>query len=140
MRPGIANTKLKNMGVDQLTINIIQSYLAGYSQCVRYSGHLSTYLPAFIGLPQGTILGPLFWNAYINVLTPATNYIKYADDSTVNHSIHKVDAVVTNLTKLRSYVTLNADPLQEVTDYAFTWCESNNMPLDAKSYSLFKTD
>ena len=99
------------MGVDPLTINIIQSFLSGYSQCVRNSWHLSTYIPAYIGLPQGAILGPLFWNAYINVLTPATNYIKNADDTTVNHSIHKVDAVVTNLTELRSYVTLNADEL-----------------------------
>ena len=119
------------MGVDPLTINIIQSFLSGYSQCVRYSGHLSSYLQTWIGLPQGTILWPLFWNAYINDLTPATNYIKYADDSTVNHSIHKVDAAVTNLTKLRFYVTLNADPLQEAADYAFTCCESNNMLLNA---------
>ena len=144
MRPGIAITKLKNMCVDPLTINIIQSFLSGYSQCVRCSlvgtcHHTSLH---YISLPQGTILGPLFWNNYIYARTPATNYIKYAvaDHSTVNRSIHKVNAAVINLTKLRSYVTLNADPLQEVTDYAFTWCESNNTPLDAKSYSLFKTD
>lgn len=77
---------------------------------------------------SGTIIWPFLWFAYINDLTPATHPIKYMDNITVYHSIHK--AFVTNLTKRQSYAILNAHLLQEAADYAFTWCKSNSILLD----------
>ena len=131
MQPNIAIRKLLDININPILIRTIESFLSERSQCVKYGGKLSTYLPSYIGVPQGTILGPLLWNIYINGLAPKTNYVKYADDSTVYHPIFTDDAVISNSTSQTATVLLPNNPLQEAADYATSWCEQNCMLLNA---------
>ena len=61
------------------------SYLEGRLQEVSINGVLFTSLPITLGVPQGSILGPLLFIIFINDLplnvTNANIYI-YADDTT----------------------------------------------------------
>ena len=73
--------KLKNIGIDGNLLSLIESFLHNRHQRV-----------VLIGVPQGSVLGPLFFPIYINDL--------FADDTSLFSVIHDVDA---------SSATLNND-------------------------------
>ena len=60
--------KMDLYGFDQESLEWIQSYLSGRSQCVSINGSLSKLLPVSIGVPQGSILGPIFYTIFTNEL------------------------------------------------------------------------
>ena len=45
---------------------VFRNYLSGCSQCVCYNGKLSTFRDVGMGIPQGSILGPLLFAGFIN--------------------------------------------------------------------------
>ena len=58
--------KLELYGFDQETLFWITSYLSNRKQCVSIDGALSQFLNVTIGVPQGSILGPMFYILYTN--------------------------------------------------------------------------
>ena len=77
--------KLKAYGVRQEALELIQSYLSDRFQRVRCNGYYSNWLPVRCGLPQGSLLGLLLFNIFINDVNycVATSSLRlYADDTT----------------------------------------------------------
>ena len=60
--------KLKLYGFDRNSIQWIWSYLTYRSQAVYIEGSLSSLLPLEAGVPQGSILGPVFYTIFTNEL------------------------------------------------------------------------
>ena len=60
--------KLKLYGFDRNAIQWIWSYLSYRSQSVYIEGSLSSLLPLEAGVPQGSILGPVFFTIFTNEL------------------------------------------------------------------------
>ena len=62
-----------------------QAYLSSRRQCVCVEDTLSDFLPVLSGVPQGSIIGPLFFIIYINDLSASdclpSNLLLFADDS-----------------------------------------------------------
>ena len=58
--------KLYNCGIRGPVLSLIQSYLSGRKQSVRFLNGNSSKRDIISGVPQGTILGPLFFILYIN--------------------------------------------------------------------------
>ena len=77
--------KLEHYGIRGLPLALIKSYLTNRKQKVSVNGTESDYLPLEIGVPQGSILGPLLFIIYVNDITtaaPSENIALYADDTT----------------------------------------------------------
>ena len=79
--------KLKYYGLKGPTLNLFQSYLSNRKQCTEIEDTTSTILPIQVGVPQGSILGPILFIIYVNDLPQCTNkfdFIMYADDTTLS--------------------------------------------------------
>ena len=90
---GILLSKLSCFGFNNNLIKFIQNYLTDRSQYVQYRGYRSNTFVATSGVPQGSVLGPLFFNVFINDITvELTNMcLLYADDLKIVRSIKGLD-------------------------------------------------
>ena len=60
--------KLASYGFERETLRLIYSYLKGRKQCVKIDNTYSDYNEIISRVPQGSILGPVFFNLSINDL------------------------------------------------------------------------
>ena len=59
MRPDILINRMKELNVDSNLISVVKSFLSDRQQSVAYHGEKSSYQNVKIGVPQGTLLGPI---------------------------------------------------------------------------------
>ena len=67
------------------SLKLIKRYLTNSWQRTKLSAGFSKWTKILLGVPQGSALGPLLFNIYINdlfFLTENTNICNYADDAT----------------------------------------------------------
>ena len=76
--------KLDHYGVRDESYKWFESYLNDRQQFVTYNNNSSTYKPVSHSVPQGSLLGPLLFNIYINDIINTPQHltsILFADDS-----------------------------------------------------------
>ena len=75
--------KLEKYGVRGIPLRLIESYLSNRWQYVKINSNSSDLERIDIGIPQGSILGPLLFLIYINDLPNASNFFVklFADDT-----------------------------------------------------------
>ena len=61
-------------------ISFIKNYLTNRVQAMKANGVLSTTKSVFTGVPQGSVLGPLLFIAFINDLAEMNDCYLFADD------------------------------------------------------------
>ena len=78
--------KLEHYGIRGPTLKILESYLKDRSQYVCYGGHESERGSVSCGVPQGSVLGPLFFLIYVNDMVSASKDLElvlFADDTNI---------------------------------------------------------
>ena len=92
--------KLDAYGFCHEALCLVHSFLENRQKRVRMNGSFSTYKNLSLGVPQGLVLDPLFFNIYINDLLPSiqdTDICNYADDTTIYTCDKNLDSVIARL-------------------------------------------
>ena len=128
---GILCKKLEYYGLHKFVINWCLDYISHRKQCVNIEGHISGYKSISYGVPQGSILGPLFFIIYVNDLmtifkNEETRILLYADD-TVLYFAHG-DPVIACKT------------VESALAKVINWCSQNKLTINIKKtkHMLFK--
>ena len=78
--------KLSAYGFDESAIGLIANYLSNRYQRVKIRSTFSSYLKILRDVPQGSILGPILSNLFINDLMffiQETEVCNFTDDKTI---------------------------------------------------------
>ena len=78
--------KLNFYGIRGIPLALLSSYLDNRQQYIMVNGHVSSNNTVVCGVPQGSVLGPLFFLLYINDLFLSLNYLSFivfADDTNI---------------------------------------------------------
>ena len=110
--------KIKSFGISGDLLELIKNFLSNRFQSVVLNGQTSEWENINAGVPQASILGPLFFLIYINDLTDGISSIvkPFADDTSL-FSIFQ--------NKNNSVSQLNND-FDKISDWAYTWKMSFN--------------
>ena len=108
--------KLQHYGIDGNSLNLIKSYLTNRFQYVQFENSDSSLLEVKTGIPQGSILGPLFFSIVINDLVNCSTkfqFLMYADDTTIYFNlndfplINREIKINSELEKVNTWLKLN---------------------------------
>ncbi len=121
--------KLIHYGFDNDSLDLIRNYFSNRSQAVKFDGRISESAPIKLGVPQGSVLGPLFFLIFINDLAYSVNLCckMFADDTTLYKAHDDLEKLIS---KFR-------DELKGLID----WCKYNTLDINwSKTFFMFITN
>ena len=133
MQHHLLQDKLMNLDIPLPMRAMIADYLSDRKQCVSLKQQCvrSTVSTCNVGVPQGTLLGPTLWLAFVNSLQFSEgSTIKYADDTTSYFPLSKSANNITNTTPTE----MTFDPPetgQQLINECSSWSHHNDMQLNA---------
>ena len=116
--------KLRNYGLSEAALRTMESYLSSRPQRVRIGEQHSSWQIMKKGVPQGSLLGPLLFNIFINDLLdhipPCATVYNYADDNTLSSSNAELPQLI--------------EDLQRSAVAASDWFANNNMQANPNKF------
>ena len=117
--------KLEAYGVGENSLRLIQDYLSQRQQRVKVGSSLSEWLEIILGVPQGSILGPILFNVFINDLLlfiKETDISNFADDANLYACGKESDTI--------------SFKLEIETSTAIQWLKDNEMVANPSKFQL----
>ena len=117
--------KLGAYGVGENSLRLIQNYLSQRQQRVKVGSSISEWLEIILGIPQGSILGPILLDVFINDLLlfiKETDICNFADDTTLYACGKELDTI--------------SFKLEIETNRAMQWLKDNEMAANPSKFQL----
>jgi hypothetical protein len=106
--------KMEQYGIKGAELIWIRSYMSNRTQETKFNVKISDTINVQLGLPQGSVLGPLLFILYINDIKNVLRYSKlnlFADDTLLYIAADTLDKAVNrmndDLASLSQWLTLN---------------------------------
>ena len=122
--------KLENLGIRGKALELFKSYLSDRVQYVNIDNCNSKTRPIRYGVPQGSVLGPLFFLLFINDLPkccPSGKVRIFADDTNVFFHCNNINELI--------------EIGQRIMNQLHTWFSANKLTLntDKSTFTIFKS-
>ena len=117
--------KFEAYGIGKSGLNLLLNYLSNRKQRTKVNSSYSDWYEIIRGVPQGSILGPLLFNLFINDLflfLERTNICNFADDNT----IYRCDSVL----------EIILEDLQHDMKILLNWFKINSMKPNPKKFQF----
>ena len=117
--------KLHAYGFDRSALKLIKSYLTNRWQRTKVNSSVSSWVELILGVPQGSVLGPLLFNLFINDLfyvIKETDICNYADDNTLHTCDLQLDKLM--------------EKLEGAAENALCWFRNNGMKMNSDKCHL----
>ena len=117
--------KLDRYGIRGIALNLFVSYLNGRKQAVKVGGTISEYREINLGIPQGSVLGPILYLLYINEAPNISSLFStciFADDTTLIFKNRNRSQIV--------------DDCNEGLQQFYSWCSSNKLSINISKTSF----
>ena len=114
--------KMQHYGFDSNAVKWFSSYLANRLNSVHGANDVTHFTTNGIGVPQGSVLGPLLFNIYVNDLNSAAykcEIIQYADDTTL-------------LIKTKRGPIAFSRKAEEATAAVLNWFDTNRLAINIR--------
>ena len=121
--------KLAAYGFSDTALRYIYSYLSNRKQCVRINNTYSSYQKIISGVPQGSILGPIFFNLSINDLFFFVSNVSlhnFADDNTLSAFAETILELI--------------DILQSGSEIVIDWFKNNKIIVNPNKFQAILLD
>ena len=118
--------KLKAYGLSNHACQLMNSYLSDRKQRVKLGNIVSQWKNIIKGVPQGSILGPLVFNIFINDIFFFLDKVKmynYADDNTESYAHRKAEVMKSTL--------------ESETVITIDWFDKNQMQANPDKFQAF---
>ena len=111
--------KIKSFGISDTPLKLTENFLSNRYQRVVLNGQSSSWAEVSAGVPQGSVLGPLFFLMYINDLSCGLSSTTklFADDTSLFSMVHHVTQSANELN----------DDLEKISNWAYQCKMSFNL-------------
>jgi hypothetical protein len=121
--------KLFHCGFDNSALDMIANYFTDRHQSVKYEKKMSPLMAILLGVPQGSVLGPLFFLLMINDLAYIIELMckLFADDTTLGGVDKDLNILINRfVSKLKTLLD---------------WCQFNKLDINwSKTFFMFVTN
>ena len=121
--------KMHAYGFDLNSLTFFYSYLKNHKQNVKINNTCSIFQSLLSGVPQGSILGPILFNIFMNDLLMSTKNSElhnFADDNTITSSSGTLSQLIKDL--------------QSEANKATDWFKMNNMIVNPEKFQAIIID